>query len=177
VDSVNPGRTHRLLVEVRGNFFGADESVLNISFDALTSGSPFVYVDGWKQTAKTIHVPSEDIFTRNEIINAPTNSKLYLYSTERNGVRSGFRSFTEGTRLFFWCPPGQGKDLVVRVTRRVASGSVLASASSNSKAGFTYSTPVVNDGGVYTESPYRYAPANSGPTGEFFFFFFHHFLC
>ena len=157
------GKTHRMLVEIRGANFGSEESALNVSFVSYTSGGPFVYTNGWTQTAKTIFVPSVDIFTRDEIINAASNLQQYSVDRNMNGQPDGFRSYNAGSRLFFWCPPGQGKDLVIRITRRIASGAELVSAPSQD-AGITYSTPVIFAGGVYTESPYRYAPKNSGPT-------------
>jgi hypothetical protein len=163
--SSNHGKTtHRILVEVRGANFGADESALNVSFIAYKTGGPFKYDNGWKQTAGNIHVPYSDILTREQILNAPVNSKLRYYTEDRdqNGQRDGFRNFLIGTRVYFWCPPGQGKDLVIRITRRVSSGVELSSPPSDFAV--TYATPTIALGGVYTEPPYRYAPANSGPT-------------
>ena len=154
--------THRLLVEVRGTNFGSDESKLNLSFVSNTNGP-----------AKSIPVPYNDVLTTDEVMAASINSDLHQYSADRNqdGERDGFGSITSaaGERVFFWCPPGQGKDLVLRIIRRIASGSELASVPSL-RAAISYSTPVIaltgsqGGKGVYTESPYRYAPTNSGPT-------------
>ena len=144
------GKEHRILVEIQGEYFGMDETKINITFVSVTAS----------QTAKTIQVPWSDLVLRDEIIAAKPGSKLRSYSPP--GLGPDGWTYTAGTRLFFWCPPGQGRHLVIRVTRTVVGETLPLVSTADPKRALTYSSPTIR--AVFTESPYRYAPKNSGPT-------------